>query len=460
MVLIRCLPYNSSHTGDSIHERFKFILHCWSLPKESLHVIISDTAANMVKAFQSENWGGCFEHVLALAIKHSIFSQAGVHSLLKKTKALVKKLRTPSGKRILELRDSLKLPSETRWNSHYIMLESVNKSRERITAAQSDPELGLTANQQLSPMNWELLTKILAVLKPAFIATKEAEGDTCSISDVIPLVKKLHHEINAVDRAGIVTFKTSFVNNLERYFDSKYNIESRKEYCIATLLDPRYKSAGFRSKDNAGIAKELLIQEVITDRQSNNSSPQTLNVSDRSIASETPSADPWDAILVDTEDSEEDATEDTILPIRKQVSEYLKEKRIPLKSDPLSDYWAMKKDRFDIISPLVRKYLSAPPASTSVERLFSVAGNTVNTKRLSLKPENLESNIFLNYNLRALCVASKEDVKEVPENFVAPNSTCNELPATVSGNEPDDEINVDIVISSDEEADEGEAPDS
>ena len=167
----------------------------------------------------------------------------------------------------------------------------------------------------------------------------------------------------------------------------------------------------------------------------------------------------WDAILVDTEDSEEDATEDTILPIRKQVSEYLKEKRIPLKSDPLSDHWAMKKDHFDI-SPLVRKYLSAPPASTSVERLFSVAGNTVNTKRLSLKPENLESNIFLNYNLRALCVASKEDAKEVPENLVAPNSTCNELPATVSGNEPDDEINVDIVISSDEEADEGEAPDS
>ena len=136
-----------------------------------------------------------------------------------------------------------------------------------------------------------------------------------------------------------------------------------------------------------------------------------MNVSDRSIASETPSADPWDAILVDTEDSEEDATEDTILPIRKQVSKYLKEKRIPLKSDPLSDYWAMKKDRFDIISPLVSKYLSAPPALTSVERLFSVAGNTVNTKRLSLKPENLESNIFLNYNLRALCVASKEDAK-------------------------------------------------
>ena len=82
------------------------------------------------------------------------------------------------------------------------MLESVNESKERIKVAQSDQELGLTANQQLSPMNWELLTQILAVLKPAFIATKEAEGDTCSISDVIPLVKKLHQEIIAVDRAS------------------------------------------------------------------------------------------------------------------------------------------------------------------------------------------------------------------------------------------------------------------
>ena len=98
------------------------------------------------------------------------------------------------------------------------MLESVNKSRERITVAQSDPELGLTANQQLSPTNWELLGKVLAVLKPAFFATKEAEGDTCLISDVISLVKKLHLEINAVDRAGIVidTLIQSTTSNREK----------------------------------------------------------------------------------------------------------------------------------------------------------------------------------------------------------------------------------------------------
>ena len=340
------------------------------------------------------------------------------------------------------------------------MLESVSKSRERITVAQSDPELGLTANQQLSPTNWELLGKVLAVLKPAFIATKEAEGDTCLISDVIPLVKKLHLEINAVDRAGIVTLKTSFVKNIERYFDTKYNIESRKEYGIATLLDPRYKSAGFRSKDNASIIKELLIQEIVTNNANPtlNSSP-TLN-SDGGAETQTRSADPWDAVLVDTESSEEEACENTILPVRKQVSEYLKEKRVSLKYDPL-DYWKSKMNQFPLISPLVRKYLSAPPASTSVERLFSVAGNTVTTKRLSLKPENLESNIFLNYNLRALSISSKDDLKDTPADFSAPNSG-DELPcaASVSGDQQnaDDEVNIEIVISSDED-DEGNQSD-
>ena len=148
------------------------------------------------------------------------------------------------------------------------------------------------------------------------------------------------------------------------------------------------------------IIKELLIQEIVTNNANPalNSSP-TLN-SDGSAETQTRSADPWDAVLVDTESSEEESCENTILPVRKQVSEYLKEKRVSLKSDPL-DYWKSKMNQFPLISPLVRKYLSAPPASTSVERLFSVAGNTVTTKRLSLKPENLESNIFLNYNLRA-----------------------------------------------------------
>jgi hypothetical protein len=60
-------------------------------------MVMSDTAANMKNAFKDENWGGCFEHVLALSVNHSIFSQSGVKLVIKKVKVLIKKMRTPTG---------------------------------------------------------------------------------------------------------------------------------------------------------------------------------------------------------------------------------------------------------------------------------------------------------------------------------------------------------------------------
>lgn len=63
--------------------------------------------------------------------------------------------------------------------------------------------------------------------------TKEAEGDNCSISDVIPLVKKLIYEISNVTSSGIGTFKSSLLAEMTKYFDVKYEIESRKDYmCV------------------------------------------------------------------------------------------------------------------------------------------------------------------------------------------------------------------------------------
>ena len=62
--------------------------------------------------------------------------------------------------------------------------------------------------------------------KPPFVATKEAEGDHACISDVIPLLNKLHYEVNSVDSAGIGTLKSSVLSELQRYFDTMYGVES------------------------------------------------------------------------------------------------------------------------------------------------------------------------------------------------------------------------------------------
>ena len=212
------------------------------------------------------------------------------------------------------------------------------------------------------------------------------------------------------------------------------------------------QGSGFRSKGSAGIAKELLIQEIVTNQQVQISNDTSIEEQEPATATET--VDPLDAVLIDTEDSEEDASEDSILPVRKQVTEYIKEKRLPLSSDPLTDFWANNHSRFSLIGPVVRKYLSAPPASTSVERLFSAARIVVGDKRLSLKPENVECNLFLKYNLRSLGISSKGDLSQPPEGFVDPNSREG-IPDAVSPlgdtDAEDDIYNIDINISSDED---------
>ena len=73
------------------------MLAAWSLEQDHLHAIVSDTVANMKSGLQSLNWIECFLRLLNLVVKHAVFKQVGVESLIKKVKTLIKKLRTPTG---------------------------------------------------------------------------------------------------------------------------------------------------------------------------------------------------------------------------------------------------------------------------------------------------------------------------------------------------------------------------
>ena len=71
------------------------------------------------------------------------------------------------------------------------------------------------------------------------------------------------------------------------------------------------------------------------------------------------------------------------------------------------------------LSKLVRVYLCPPPSSVASERAFKVARNVVGDNRVRLRPDNLEMNLFLKYNLRALHYDM--DSLESPD-FQSPNS--------------------------------------
>ena len=52
-----------------------------------------------------------------------------------------------------------------------------------------------------------------------------------------------------------------------------------------------------------------------------------------------------------------------------------------------------------ILSEIAIEYLTPPPTSVDVERLFSIAGQIVSDKRNKLNPINAEKILFLRENL-------------------------------------------------------------
>ena len=68
----------------------------------------------------------------------------------------------------------------------------------------------------MSPGNWELVDKIIAILKPIFLTTKAAESDFVSIAEVIPLLKKLNFDITSITHSGIGTLKAEVLHQMKR----------------------------------------------------------------------------------------------------------------------------------------------------------------------------------------------------------------------------------------------------
>ena len=251
------------------------------------------------------------------------------------------------------------------------MFVSFLKSKPAILLAQQDAELNLPAMKQMSPANWELIEKALTILKPIFLATKALEGDHACLSEVIPYIKKLNKDINGLPSAKVGTFKAEVVVQMNRYFITKYDIERRKEYGIATLLDPRFKLAGFSKKDNGVLAKEMAISEITAQLTVTEASLGTAieqSQGDQSCSS-------WSAVLEDDSAESQEEEAGRYSRVRDQVQRYLREKRIDSSMDSreILKYWCANRETYPELANLARRYLSCPPGSAASERLFSQA---------------------------------------------------------------------------------------
>ncbi|CZT11294.1 uncharacterized protein RAG0_15470 [Rhynchosporium agropyri] len=72
-----------------------------------------------------------------------------------------------------------------------------------------------------------------------------------------------------------------------------------------------------------------------------------------------------------------------------ELDSYLEERRSNFKIRPL-DYWAANRDKYSILSLLVRKYLQIPATSAPSERFFSLGALIISKLRNRLNKDTFE----------------------------------------------------------------------
>ena len=228
------------------------------------------------------------------------------------------------------------------------MFERAFELKLAIRAAEDDAQLNISTDCKLTLTDWDLMPKVIKLLTPIFAATFSFEGDQASISDIIPITKRMKIEIEQVHEFGIGTLKSNLLENIHKYLEGGdmrahfVNVETSDLHTFATLLDPRYKGCFFQKKENAERAKQrlkYLTKDVLDLRnfEAADPTPNTFDSVDEIEKENRSNSLSWEDCVLSEDD--EDVHLQGISDIEKEFTDYFSKcKRIPIDGDCLM-FW-------------------------------------------------------------------------------------------------------------------------
>ncbi|KAL6463619.1 hypothetical protein MHYP_G00280100 [Metynnis hypsauchen] len=406
--MLQAKNFHGSHNSDSISTAIKEMLGQWHIPLNKVHVILRDNASNMKKAMDNMRVRslGCFAHTLQLVINEGLLSQRSVNDAIASSRQIVGHFKH-SPLAYSQLHDlqlqmqmqpkHLQQDIKTRWNSTYLMIESLLEQKRVLCAYVADHDLPttLTANQ------WALLEKTAAVLAPFEELTRKVSSSTSSTADVIPSVTVLKRILAKEDGAdaGIKTMKKTVLQAINKRFSA---VEDEPLYALSTLLDPRYKDRCFTSADSVKRAKDALTKELEEeDPGSSTVGRETTEPPEKSPRVETEAPPHKSSFMKELDQILEEcegpgATSSSSPAV--ELHRFFTEKTITASDCPYQ-YWRVNKDRLPHLAAIATKYLCAPCTSVESERLFSAVSNIVDEKRNRLTAERAEMLVFMRKNM-------------------------------------------------------------
>ncbi|KAM9307434.1 E3 SUMO-protein ligase ZBED1-like [Pholidichthys leucotaenia] len=412
-VLLGVLPFPQDHTAEDIAAAKRSLMVKWSI-EGKVKCLVTDAAANMIGAARNLaiRHVVCIAHALNLVVKKSLDQTPGLEDLRTRAWKVVTYFRssTTAKEKLRNVQQQInraatKLIQEedTRWNSTFLMMQCLYEERQAVGLALA--VLG-TEVTPLTSEEYETIAACLQVLNPFHMATMEmSQQKRVSGSMVIPLIKMLLHTTQEI--VGNTTNMTAKLlgQNISATLRNKFdNLENSTILSLSTLLDPRFKTIGFRSQDKAQNAVQRLTAECAvlmrytpdtsTDHPSTSAAPQPA-----APTGQTPSStgfNLWKSLDEQTTmaRTHRNSTADATV----EVQRYMTDPPLDRCEDPLT-YWKEHKNIYPHLFSLAKQYLCTPASSVPCERVFSKAGEVVGKKRNRLSPKTAEKILFLNKNL-------------------------------------------------------------
>lgn len=390
-------PFPGNHTSARIASVLEQLVSDWEVPVNACpFYVVTDNARNMRAATRGLSWHErtCFAHTLQLAIADAKVMTPGLVALCKKARGIVGHYKhSPKAQERLNCcrKKMDKQPLhvvqdvETRWNSELSMLSRLLELRDAITMDLASEDGHLDC---FSASEWRQMGGYVAALKPLEEATTTVGADHYpTLSAQVPVLYCLFMHLDKTNWQGEASV---FAANLAKCLKTRFpDYKFDQVASLAMFLDPRFKVVVYHQDDSmANWVKNLALEEANKISTRNPEIP-----SQTALQGETPSTSAlwkdFDSLINQQQSS---------LP-RTQVERYVHDEVLGRKEDPCEWWFKHGTQSYPLLALLAKRYLPIPATSVSSERLFSVSGGVVTSRRLALLPEHVEQLTFLHDNI-------------------------------------------------------------
>ncbi|QQP37372.1 Uncharacterized protein FKW44_017613, partial [Caligus rogercresseyi] len=354
-IVLQCQEFKGSHTAAAISGAFDSMFERWGIDRTKVHAVVSDNTRNMVKAMDDSDLRGirCVAHTLQIAVNEGVLSQRSIVDIVATGRKIVGHFKhSPLAySRLQTIQEQFGMYPKrfqqdvsTRWNSTFYMLQSLLAQKRTLATYIADYDLPAT----FTPYQWVLIENVLSLLAPFEQLTREISSAKASAADVIPslaaLTRLLKKDVETDH--GVKTMKTALLEALNRRFDQT---DTDPMFCIASVLDPRYKDHFFDG-DQKRRMREMVREEL--DSLPDSEARIREGPTPRPIRTEAESA-PSLSAMFDEIVQENDPDPRQTSATAQQLDCYLSEVLIPRSDDPLT-YWRTNRGRSPELARMAR----------------------------------------------------------------------------------------------------------